>query len=398
VSLSDVFHQPYAQALIQRAVVRGRVPHAYLFHGPDGVGKESLALGFAQLMLCDQPVDRHLVGEHAALVGRSQMSVGCGACVACRAVNRQTHPDLHLIYRQLNREHPEEKIRKRKALDIGVDVLRHFVIGRVGLTPIHGRAKVFIIREADRITPGAQNALLKTLEEPPGTTFLILLASSVDRLLPTTLSRCQVVQFDALPTEFVRGRLRSARPDLGTEWVDWYARVSDGSLGRALEYAGDDLSAVNNRLLERFARLIASQDERSNDSESDADARSDKVAAAWLDEAKALGERYRTRDADITDTEAGRRGLQAICHLAASWHADVLRLTNGDTVGLVNAPSHREIEVLRPSIGTENAIRAIQRIAAAEHHLNLNVHTQLCIETLLDDLVRLAGRQVAHAH
>jgi DNA polymerase-3 subunit delta' len=95
------------------------------------------------------------------------------------------------VHRYLIKEHPESDVRKRKGLEISVDVLRHFVIERTALTPIRGRAKVFVIREADSMTTQAQNALLKTLEEPPGPTFIILLVSALDGLLPTTLSRCQ---------------------------------------------------------------------------------------------------------------------------------------------------------------------------------------------------------------
>ncbi len=383
MSLGDVEHQGYAQRLIQRAVARDRVPHAYLFHGPDGVGKETLALGLAQLLLCDSPIDRKLDGERAESVGVGGLRTGCGECEECRAVTSQTHPDLHLIYRQLNREHPDPVVRKRKALDIGVDVLRHFVIASVGLTPIRGRAKVFIIREADRITVQAQNALLKTLEEPPGTTFIILLVTSVDRLLPTTLSRCQVVRFDALPTLFVRAGISALLPDLLSEQIEWYARFSDGSLGCALQCANDDLYGLNRHVLEELVDLPTR--------------RSDELVKNWTDKSKSLGARYRKRDPDVTDTEAGRRGFKSIFQLAATWYADVLRVGSGDELAVVNTSWRAKIAQVSRSLDPALAMKAINRIARAEHHLDLNANTQLCIETLLADLARI-GRNEAVDH
>ena len=147
----------------------------------------------------------------------------------------RTHPDLHVIFRQLNREHPDPVVRKRKALIISVDVVREFIVKRIALKPTRGRIKVFLVREADRMNEQAQNALLKTLEEPPGSALLVLLVDSIDRMLPTTLSRCQVVRFDALPVAFVQEKLSKLVPDLDSDRVAWYAQSSDGSLGSALE-------------------------------------------------------------------------------------------------------------------------------------------------------------------
>jgi DNA polymerase-3 subunit delta' len=341
-----------------------------VFHGPDGVGKEKFALGLAELLLCGAPVEQVIQHERSEEVGLERLRAGCGQCVDCRTVAAQTHPDLHLIYRQLNREHPEPEVRKRKALDIGVDVVRHFVIEKVGLTPNRGRAKVFVVREADRMTVQAQNALLKTLEEPPGTTFILLLVAALDRLLPTTLSRCQAVPFDSLPLSFIRGRLHRMLPNMRPEEVEWYARCSDGSLGQAIEWAEDGLCELNRRLL-------------------------DDLAKAWNEESKALGDRYRKRDPDITETEAQRRGLKTIFRLAATWYADILRLASGDDATIANAAQRDRIARLANSVDSPGAAEAINRIARAERHLDLNVNAQICVEALLNDLARLGkGRAV----
>lgn len=380
--LGKVEHQGHAQRLIQRALLAERLPHAYLFHGPDGIGKEKLAMGLAQLLLCQNPVDKALDADQAATVGLEQLRGGCGKCEDCVAVVSGAHPDLHLIFRQLNREHPDPEVRKRKGLDIGVDVLRHFVIEKVGLTPMRGRAKVFILREADRITPQAQNAMLKTLEEPPGTTYLMLLVNTLDRLLPTTLSRCQVLRFDVLPASFVREKLDSLTSDVAPEELDWYARSSDGSLGLALEQVADDWFSLNRRVLAGLAGLCG-------DGRSVPDAIGVGLKS-WTDAAKALGDRYRKRDPDITDTEASRRGLKTLFRLAAVWYADVLRVGSGDGAAVVNLAQADQIDRAAKVMSVQSAGDVINRLAQAERHLDLNANTQLCVETLLNDLERAA--------
>ena len=189
MSLLEVKHQVRAVKTIQQALLVDRLPHAYVFHGPHGVGTEMLALGLAEVLLCSKPIHQPVEAVDQEAVGLDELHLGCGACEDCRAVAAQTHPDLHLIHRHLNRDHPDPVVRKRKALEIGVEVVRHFVIEKVGLTSQRGLGKLFIIREADQITPHAQNAMLKTLEEPPSDSYLFLLTRSADALLPTTRSR-----------------------------------------------------------------------------------------------------------------------------------------------------------------------------------------------------------------
>ena len=397
MSLGDVQHQGFAQCLIQRAVSGQRVPHGYLFHGPDGVGKEALALGLAQLLLCGSPVERELDSEGSKAVGLDRLRTGCGACEDCRTVAAQSHPDLHMVYRQLGREHPDPEVRRRKALDLGVDVVRHFVINKVGLTPIRGRAKVFILREADRMTVQAQNALLKTLEEPPGATVMILLASAMDRLLPTTLSRCQAVRFDALPTTFIRAKLAALMPDVEADRLDWYARYGEGSLGRTMRNTADNVFEVNERMLDGLVQLSAGGRRTAGRGNSTGEARSDEIVKFWTDEAKSLGERHRKRDPDITETEASRRGLKSVFELAAAWYADVLRYGSGDESAVVNTHWMMQIEQAAERLEVQAAAEAVSRIARAGRQLDLNANTQLCVEALLSDLARLGDRETVRS-
>ena len=231
MSLSDTLHQGHAQRVLQRALSGDRVPHAYVFHGPDGVGKERLAMGFAGRLLCGEPATRCFNEKTAEQIGVAQLSEGCGKCVDCRTIAAGNHADIHLVHRYLNREHPEPKVRQRKGVTLSIDVIRHFLIEPVRLTAQRGRGKVFVVREANRMTPQAQNALLKTLEEPPPGSFIILLARSTDAMLETTRSRCQPVRFDALPRAFVTEKLQQGRPELSADLAGWYAGIAQGCIG-----------------------------------------------------------------------------------------------------------------------------------------------------------------------
>ncbi len=370
--ISDVQHQERAQRIVRRALAAERFPHAYIFHGPDGVGKELFAHELARVLLCEQPGPAGGLLAGLEPEGPPELDA-CGQCRACHLVDVDNHPDLHLIHRQLNAHHPDQLVRNRKAIDIGVDVIRHFVINAVAITPAMGRAKVFIIRDADRITPQAQNALLKTLEEPPPTTFLILLANSVEQLLSTTRSRCQVVGFSPLPTAFVAEQVQARMDGLSDEDAQLYAALAQGSLGTALQYAGDDLAAFNRELGPVLAGL---------------DARTAVAAARRIQEfAKESSTRYRQRDADLSDTAAQRQALRVVFVLLATWYRDVLHRQAGTSELLADRGSAGAEMTL------ETAARAVARVAQAEWQLDASVNVQLCIESLMFELAQ--ARQAA---
>ena len=368
MSLTDTKHQPQAHRQLQRALSRDRIPHAYIFHGPEGVGKETFAGGMAQLLLCANSTTKELGPEDAAAIGLASISVGCGICDDCRTIVAGTHPDLHLIYRQLNREHSDSTVRKRKGLELGVDVVREFIIDKVARTPQRGRAKVFIIKEADVLNIEAQNALLKTLEEPPGSTYLILLVVGLDYLLPTTQSRCQIIRFQTLPDEFVRVRLRELRPNLSDQQVKWYAAFSAGSIGEALQAVDDGLYELSVRLTD----VMNNARHRG----------AGELTKFFTEESKSLGEKFSKRDPEITDTESARRGLKSLFRLAADHYATLLR-ANSDAMAKRSATMQNL---------TDQAA-CVERLALAEQQLDLNANVQLVVETLANELSDAAPAQ-----
>ncbi|HXG02062.1 MAG TPA: DNA polymerase III subunit delta', partial [Candidatus Binatia bacterium] len=159
--------QPRAAALLDRALATGRVAHAYAFVGPAGSGRTATALAFAAALLCGQG--------------------GCGACRACTLAAQRQHPDLHVIAPTP----PEGNPRGPRAIRIGaVRELER----RAWLRPAMAARKVFILDDADRMTEDAPQAFLKTLEEPPPGTVIVLILSRLRAVPATIISRCQVVR------------------------------------------------------------------------------------------------------------------------------------------------------------------------------------------------------------
>ena len=223
---------------LRTQLAAGRTHHAYIFHGPAGVGKFTTALAFAQLLLCH--------ARQTTLTGEIE---ACGACDSCRYFNatppapeegdddsalRYPHPDLHVVTKELAKYSDDRNTRNRKLLSIPVELVRDAVIEPAPRSPALGHGKVFVIDEAELLNPAGQNALLKTLEEPtPGTT-LILVTSSEDRLLPTIRSRCQRVAFVPLADEVVARYVGEHGGEaLSPKLRDWLVGFAGGSLGRA---------------------------------------------------------------------------------------------------------------------------------------------------------------------
>ncbi len=376
MSSFDIQHQDRAYRLVQRAMSAERLPHAYIFHGPDGVGKETFARGLAAVLLCKHSRE---VPPSDEPVGRQRETQACRECSDCLTVQAQTHPDLHLIYRQLIKFHDDSAVRRRKGADIGVDVIRQFVIDKVGHKPVQGQAKVFIIRQADRITPQAQNALLKTLEEPPATTFIIMLVSSLDRLLPTTRSRCQLIPFGTLPNDFVAARLTELVPGTSASQAMLMARLAQGSLGVAAQYVQDGLGEFNDRLIKALQNLSKQPVAE--------------VSGRLEQEAKTLGDAHKAEDPEITDTQAQRRGLKTLFSLAAMWYRDVLHTAYESTDMLANAGLTKELAVASATCSPGQAAAAIAQLAEAQSQIDLNVNTKLCLESLIIRLTSLTARR-----
>jgi DNA polymerase-3 subunit delta' len=227
VQNSIIGHQQIIEQL-QRTVTSGRIAGAYLFVGPAGVGKETVARYFAQLIFCQQD---------------AQPPTVCSTCLACRKVDSGNHPDLQFI-------RPEGSL-----LKIGqIRELQRQVI----YAPLEASRKVYILTDVDRMNLEAENCLLKTLEEPPAASVLILLTSNLQALLPTTRSRCQILQFHPMPTQELATILVD-RYSVAPEQATTLAIAAGGSIGKALTQfeKGDPLTEKVPEILRETDRLVA---------------------------------------------------------------------------------------------------------------------------------------------
>ena len=239
--------QPHAFEFLRRAHVAGRAAHAYVFHGPEGAGKEAAALQWAQARLCERP------GEW-----------GCGECKTCRRIRRFDHPDVHFVFPRTASATEEER---REVLDslaqnpfcrirpwenpqilIGdIRDLKH----KLSMTSYEGRGVVIVLAEAEKMRDEPANALLKILEEPPPGTCFVLTTSTLDAVIPTIVSRCQPLRFAPIPSAEIKGLL-TAQGGMDEARADFAARLSGGNLQRAfamLESSADELRQLAVELL-----------------------------------------------------------------------------------------------------------------------------------------------------
>jgi len=202
IRFADVRGHQRAREFLRSALAHGRLPHALLFAGADGIGKRSLALAFVARLQCERD------GEDA-----------CAECASCRQIAAASHPDVQLVSVT-----PGKK-------EIGIDRIRE-VKRFMQLQPLRGKAKVAILDGADLLTTAAQNALLKVLEEPPARSFLLLVSSNPEALLATVRSRCQRLQFAPLPTDTVV-EILTAGSEIDAVAARELALLAEGSPGRA---------------------------------------------------------------------------------------------------------------------------------------------------------------------
>ncbi len=299
--LSDVQHQSRAIEALKAALASGAVHHAWLLHGPEGVGKELAAVCFAQALTCPK-----------------QPMKGCGACSSCKRVKARNHPDVTWVM-------PEDELVQRglagrsdfdhtPSRDIRVEQVRSLG-ARLSFRPLEAKHKVALLVNAHAMNPPAQNALLKTLEEPPRDTILILMTSAIDKLLPTIRSRCTKAQFGPMPVEFIASMLKAAKKKLSNDDAQQAAAMSGGSLKRAMEFDAAALG-VRRDVIERFEGLVPGD------------------ARGWLQFAEAFGD--------------GRANAETCLDVLGVWFRDVAvaqvgqgTLMNADLAALAQSAAER---------------------------------------------------------
>ncbi len=223
IPLEQILGQKPTLALIHKALATGRLHHAWIFHGPPGIGKFTTAFALASRLL--DPGGKDGDGSHASVMARAG-----------------THPDLRIVRKEMAAISRESTVRSSKQATLALEVIREFLLEPAPLAPAMPSAsparKVFIVDEADMLAAEGQNAMLKTLEEPNPGTIIILVSSAAERLLPTVRSRCQLVAFEPLDDAAMNAWFdRAGVPtDPGTRrWLTWFAEGSPGGAALALK-------------------------------------------------------------------------------------------------------------------------------------------------------------------
>jgi len=258
----SIIDQERVVRTLKRALSQNRVAHAYLFHGPDGVGKKAVALEMARALQCPN-------GEVEA----------CDDCRVCRKTRRMVHPDVHVLFpypkgtdeddvaqrierlgqdryaavdfvRRPSLSDPSETSNKQVMYHI--DRVHEDLLRPMSFRPAEGQYKVALITDVGHMNESAANAFLKQLEEPPPQTVFVLTTRRPEQLLPTIVSRCQRLRFDPLLPESIEAALIE-REGMEAHEAGMLARMADGSYSRALELAvNEDLMTSRQLVLDYF--------------------------------------------------------------------------------------------------------------------------------------------------
>ncbi len=388
MGLSAVRGQGQAVGILKRCVAEGRIAHAYLFHGPDGVGKELAAANFAKLLACRSPK-----GGDA-----------CDFCSECLAVERKIHPDILWL----------RPSGKRRIIPIG-DVdnpeegsVRYFQ-RRVALKPFQARWKIGIFVDADSMEGPAENALLKTLEEPPARTVIVLLSSRPESLLPTTLSRCQAVRFGPMREAELEKLLREEHRMPAAD-AKALSRMTEGRYGEAVAALREDRLAEARLLSRRLSagetgywRAVAGPLDIFDQSLARAcKALEIELARRGLADpagagrgatpAGAAGGQGREREASaFVEGERRRRQMEMLRQVLA-WHRDLLvwKLTREERL-LMGAGTAAEIERAARGMSGARMEKCVRHVEDALKALSMNADFHLVMENLLVQLTAPEG-------
>jgi DNA polymerase-3 subunit delta' len=322
----NIIGHDWAVEALQNHIANGRLRHAYLFTGPYGIGRRTLALRLAQAVNCSKPV---------------ALGCPCGECRACRLTESVQHPDLTVV--------EAEKVGGILKVD-QIRELQH----TLSLTPFEAQYRVALLLRFEEANPSASNALLKTLEEPNSRVVLMLTAPDPESLLPTIVSRCELIRLRPLSLEKTCAGLKGMF-DVGDEEARLFAHIAGGRPGLALQLLRDpNIRERRQSWLEELVRLLPAS-------------RVERFAFAEL-------------------AAKEKEDLENMLSVWSSFWRDVVLAASGSSVQITNLDMKKEIEALAIALGLETAVDMVKQLQGSSYLLTRNVNTRLTLEVLLLDL------------
>jgi DNA polymerase-3 subunit delta' len=367
---TNVIGQDRAKQILRSALENQRLPSAYLFHGPEGIGKDAAAIELAKAINCIGPEANGLEG--------------CDECVNCQQISQLSSPILHFVYalakdvdtpgESNQKEEDLEAIREevaQKAVDpyynIAIPRAMSIQVGQIRELRMNlsrsmglGKKRIVIISEADMMNPQAQNAFLKTLEEPNTNTLIIMTSSNINRFYPTILSRCQEVRFDVLSNQEITDALIE-RDELPRDEAEFIARLANGSYSQARRMIGEDLKEMRRQIVS-FLRMGLS--------------RSRKNALHEIDI-------FLPRSSAGSFLEK-RQAVEQRLILLMLWLRDALAISTGSGEQIINIDQREDLDRFVSRFGDPD--RIIQAIRAIERAQSLT-RQQVQLRPMMLDLV-----------
>lgn len=325
MGFADIIGQQKQLTILASALANGRLHHAYLFVGPEGVGKHLIAIALAKALHCSEVQNDF-----------------CGSCVNCRRIADGNHPDVRVI----------EPLSGKK--EISIQQIRELE-RELNYRSFTGKRKIAVIDPATLLNPSSQNALLKTLEEPPQDSLIVLIAPNGGGLLPTLRSRCLRLSFAPLTRKEIAGFLQSQHGVNGAD-AEFIAALGMGSIGAAL--ALDKTELIEKRKI-------------------------------WTDKLGALKSRdYHGAMMAAEALAANREEALSFLKWAESWYRDLLIYSVAkDSDDLVNLDMRPQIEQQSLQQGTDSALRVIAQSAGATARIQRNLNRRMVLEKFLIGVV-----------
>lgn len=327
MNFEDIIGQPVLVGSLKRAVKEDLVANAYIFCGPKGSGKKMAAEIFAKALNC----------------GDDSSDKPCNACISCRKMESGNHPNIETI--------------RPSGASIKIKQIRE-VISKVSKKPFESGYKVLIIDEADKMTQEAQDAFLKTLEEPPVNTVFILLAQNQYSLLPTVVSRCQVFYLKEVPRQQIESCL-AEKFGYNREQISFAAASANGIIGRAIEMLNNqELVDLRKRQIDLVSRL--------------------------------KGGSYTELSAAASELTATKGDLEKLLDFMLSWHRDMLFIKQScDARLIINSHNADIIRSQAAGLDEKRIYRIIDAITRTISYVNHNVGIKNSIDSMLLNIMEV---------